>query len=337
MEINSNFKVVNDFEWDEELREWLENYIDEHPHHNTNVLSRSQYIGLPCGVLDSYLAKTYFKPKALGGEGNKTKTSKVEPIIRAYRNRVGGTVRHGYGKPFFETNTWKQMRNALRIALKENAIVVVYGKPGVGKSKALSEFALREMSTAPLIYLCSRNVTAHYFVKALAQELNVKSYGQIAEIEDAIIQKLEKYPRALFADQANFLNERSLGSICQIWEKTRIPIALVGTKTLFDTFMRSTLTEDVRAQLTSRIAIHYLLPELKIEEVMAIVQHSFGVEATDEMVTQIYNITGGIHRNVEMLIARISDLKEKNLDLLDSGEVKMNEIIDIAGSRLMIA
>lgn len=337
MEINSKLRVINDFEWDEELREWLENYILEHPNHDSSVLSRSQFIGLPCGVLDSYLAKTYFTAKALGGEGNKTKKSKVEPTIRAYRNRIGGTIRHGYGKPFFETNTWKQMRNALRIALKENAIIVAYGKPGVGKSKSLNEFALREMSNAPLIILCSRNVTAGYFVKAIATELNVKNYGQIAEIEDAIIQRLEKSPRPLFVDQANYLNERSLGSVCHIWEKTKIPIALVGTKALFDAFMRSTLTEDVRAQLTSRIAIHYLLPELSIEEVKAIVQHSFGTETTDEIIAQIYNLTGGIHRNVEMLITRVLDLKEKNLDLLDSGEVKMSEIINIAGSRLMIA
>lgn len=337
MKIEANLELINDFEWDEELRCWLEKYISEYPQHNTNVLSRSQFIGLPRGVIDSYLAKTYFLPKAMGGEGNDSEKSKVEPTIRAYRNRIGGTARHGYGKPFFETNAWKQMRSALRIALKENAIIVAYGKPGIGKSKSLNEFALREMSNAPLIILCSRNITAWYFVRSIAKQLNVKCSGQIPEIEDAIIEKLGKYPRALFVDQANFLNDRSLGSVCHIWEKTKIPIALIGTKALFDAFMKSTLTEDVRAQLTSRIAIHYLLPELNIEEVKAIVQHSFADETTNEIIAQIYNITGGIHRNIEMLINRAADLKEKNLDLLKTGEVEMSEIINIAGSRLMIA
>jgi DNA transposition AAA+ family ATPase len=337
METNSNLHLIGNFEWDEELRRWLENYIKDYPHHNTNVLSRSQYISIPRTVLDSYLAGKYFLAKAIGGEGNNPKKSKVEPAIRAYREKVGGTVQHGYGKPFFQTNVWKHMRNALRIALDENAIVVVYGKPGVGKSKALHEFALREMSRAPLIVLCSRNITASFFVKYIAEELRVKNYGSIADIENEICKKLQKRPYSIFVDQANFLGERSFGSICQFWEKAKISIALVGTRDLYDSFMKSTLTEDVRAQLTSRIAIHYSLPELELEEVKAIIQHTLGVEATDEVIAQIYNITGGIHRNVDMILARILDLKSKNFELLDSKEIDMKEIITVAGSRLMIA
>jgi hypothetical protein len=80
-----------------------------------------------------------------------------------------------------------------------------------------------------------------------------------------------------------------------------------------------------------------LLPELDIKEVKAIVSHSLGEDTTDGMVAQIYNITGGIHRNVDMLITRVSDLKAKNFDLLDSKEIDMSEIINIAGSRLMIS
>ncbi|MGI8468373.1 MAG: AAA family ATPase [Pyrinomonadaceae bacterium] len=340
MKINSNPQLTeddyNNF-WDEELRQWLEEYIIKYPHHDTAVLSRSQYIGIPRGVLDLYLEKKFFLPKGFGGEGNNSKTSKVEPAIRAYRSKIGAFARHGYGKRFFETSTWKQMRHALKIALDENVIIVAYGKPGVGKSKALSEFSLRETTNAPITMLCSRNVTATYFVKYIADKLKVRGHGQIAEIEDSICDKLIKYPRPLFVDQANFLSERSLGSVCHIWEKAKIPIALIGTTALYNSFMKSTLTEDVRAQLTSRIAIHYLLPELELSEVKAIVEYSFGEEATNEMIAQIYNITGGIHRNVDMIIARILHLKAKNFESLESKEIDMENLIAVAGSRLMIS
>lgn len=101
--------------------------------------------------------------------------------------------------------------------------------------------------------------------------------------------------------------------------------------------MRSTLTQDVRAQLTSRIALHYLLLELEIDELKGIIAYSLGSEATDEIILQIYNITGGIYRNVDMLINRIADLKNKNADSLASNEVTLEEIVNIAGSRLMIS
>src|SRR5215475_12970724 len=67
----------------------------------------------------------------------------------------------------------------------------------------------------------------------------------------------------------------------------------VGTKTLVGNFYQSKLTEDVRGQLTSRIALHYLLPELTKVETESIIRHALGEEATDEMIEQIHQATGG--------------------------------------------
>jgi len=120
-----------------------------------------------------------------------------------------------------------------------------------------------------------------------------------------------------------------------LWEKARIPIVLVGTKALFDRFMSSRMTEDVRAQLSSRVALHYLLPELTIKEVKGILKRGLGELATDDIVAQVYNEIGGIHRHVDMIVPRILDLKERNEDRLAAGEVKMSQIVTIAASRLM--
>ncbi len=38
---------------------------------------------------------------------------------------------------------------------------------------------------------------------------------------------------------------------------------------------------------------------------------------------------------MDMIVPKIMELKERNLDKLESGEVKMLQIIKIAGSRLM--
>src|ERR1043165_5051309 len=130
--LNENkLKTVGDKPlWDEELRTWLERYINEHPHHTTEILSRSQYISLPRRILNEYLEGTYFLPKKSGGRGLKTDNSRVEPLIRRFRESIEGPLRHGYAKTFVQTLTWVRVQNACETAIKENAIVVIYGRPG---------------------------------------------------------------------------------------------------------------------------------------------------------------------------------------------------------------
>ena len=118
--------------WDEELRGWLEGYIKRHPHHSSDVLSRSQYIGIPRAILDDYLEGTYFLPKISGGKGNSARSSGVEEAVRRFREKIEGAARHDYARSFLETRTWVQVQTACDTAIKRNAIVLVYGVPAVG-------------------------------------------------------------------------------------------------------------------------------------------------------------------------------------------------------------
>lgn len=227
------------------------------------------------------------------------------------------------------------MQSACETAIREKAIVVVYGKPGVGKSRCLLEFARRNMLTAPLFILCSRNVTFSYFAKKLARGVGLSQSAITPMLEDNVGVKLLRYPRPLFIDQANHLCERGLGTVCHIWESANVPIVLAGAKSLYDTFMRSQLTEDVRAQLSSRIALYYEMPVLAIAEAKTIIQRGLGGIATDEVVALIYNLTGGVHRHIDMIIPRILDLMAKNEKQVTREELTMKDIISTASSRLM--
>lgn len=320
---------------DEELRRWLAKYIAEHPHHTTLVLSRSQHIGVSRTALDAYLDGTYFLPKESGGMGVSPANSTIEKKVRAFREQVEGTVRHGYANTFVETRSWMQIQQACATAINENVIVVVYGKPGVGKSRGLTEFAVRKMTTSPVHLLCSANITTRYFVQLIARELGIDDRPPTAKLEDLIAERLKRNPRPIFIDQANYLNEKALGTVCYVWEKARVPVVLAGTKDLFELFTTSRLTEDVRAQLSSRVAMHYPLVELAPAEVKAIVKRALGEDATDEAIAQIMNMTAGVHRHVDMIIPRILDLKQRNEDRLRSGEYTMQDIVTTAGRRLM--
>jgi DNA transposition AAA+ family ATPase len=334
---DSKLKIVGDKPlWDEELRAWLEKYIAEHPHHTSEILARSHYIGLSRAILDEYLEGTYFLPKHSGGRGHKSEGSRVEPLIRRFRESIEGPIRHGYTKTFVQTRTWSRVQSACETAIREKAIVVIYGKPGVGKSRCLLEFARRNMLTAPVFVLCSRNITFSYFAQRLARGLALSERAMTPKLEDNMVAKLSRYPRPLFIDQANYLGERALGTICHIWESAQVPVVLAGTKSLYETFMSSQLIEDVRAQLSSRIALYYELPELSVSEAKAIIQRGLGSIATDEVVAQICTATGRIHRHIDMIIPRILDIKALNEEQLARGELSIRDIISTASSRLML-
>jgi DNA transposition AAA+ family ATPase len=323
---------------DESLRQWLAEYIEAHPQHDTSILQREQFIGMSRTALDAYLNGMYFLPKENGGQGVDPKNSKLERLVRAFRDRIEGTVRHGYAQTFVETRTWLQLQQACSTAINENVIVVVYGKPGVGKTRSLAEYATAKMTgTLPIQILCSRNITTRYFVQKLARAIGLDDRATTARLEDLIAEKLRRSPRPVFVDQANYLNEKALGSICYVWDIARVPVVLVGTRDLYELFITSRLTEDVRAQLSSRVAMHYPLAELTTAEVSSIIKRALGDEATDENIAAIINVTGGVHRHVDMIIPRVNELKKRNETKLKNKEITMKDIIETAGRRLMTA
>jgi DNA transposition AAA+ family ATPase len=322
--------------WDEELRGWLENYIKANQHHTAEVLSRSQYIGVPRTILAEYLEGVYFLPKKLGGRGNSVGKSEVEESIRRFREKIEGTARHDYTKNFLETRTWVQVQTACSTAVNRNAIVLVYGEAGVGKSRCLSEYARRSMITAPVQVMCSQNITTLYFAQKLASKLGLSEHSTAARLEDRVAERLRRTPRALFIDQANFLSEKALGTICYVWEVARVPVVLVGTKSLYELFTSSRLTEDVRSQLSSRIEMHYPLSGLSLGEAKAIIQRGLGKYGNDdEDIAQIYNIAGGLMRQTGTLMKNLLESIALNREALETGKVTLKELIAKAGSKLL--
>ena len=279
---------------DEDLRLWLEKYIAEHPHLTTTVLGRSDHTGVSRTALDQILDGTYFQAKELGGAGVNPKTSGVEQKIRSYREKVEGVVSGGTSIGFMETVAYRRLCMAWDTAVKEKVIVVAYSDPGAGKTHPLGQLLVRRMTTMPISILCSRNVTTGYFVQRLAEEAGLSIHYSIPRLEDMVADKLKKNPRGIVVDQANYLNERGLGTVCHIWERARVPIMLVGTKDLYNLFTTSNMTQDVRAQLTSRVAVHYELSKLTKQEAKTLLQRALGKDATDENVAKILEVTGGV-------------------------------------------
>jgi DNA transposition AAA+ family ATPase len=319
----------------EKLRLWLVNHIGEHPHLSTRELARS--MGSNRTALDQFIAGKYFLPREQGGQGVNPGNSNLERLVQAYRERVEGTNRHGYAGSFVRTRTFFQVQKACGTALEENAIVVVYGPPGVGKSRCLLEFSVGNQRRLPISILCSRNITPKYFCEVIAAELEVPHRGaSIPRIEDSIAAKLVKSPRVLFIDQANYLSEKSLGTICYVWDKARVPVVLLGTNELHNLFVTSKLTEDVRKQLSRRVALHYPLEPLTADELKTLIKRALGDAASDEVIAEIGRETGGLFGYVDAMLPRTLELMKTHAADLDAGRITMTQIIHKAAAKLML-
>ena len=144
---------------DEELRQWFQKYLEDHPHLTTTNLASQ--IGKSRAALDQYLAGKYFLPKANGGQGVDPKNSNIEPLLRTFRKKVDGLLSNETnGKTgFISTRTWYQVKKAIETAMDEHLIIVVYGPPGVGKTHALGHFLVENMVSTPIHLDPSPNVT----------------------------------------------------------------------------------------------------------------------------------------------------------------------------------
>ena len=63
---------------------------------------------------------------------------------------------------------------------------------------------------------------------------------------------------------------------------------------------------------------------------------ALGPDATEEVITMIHSVTGGIFRSVDMMIPWLLELKQRNEKKLAEGSVKMQYLVKTAASRLMI-
>jgi DNA transposition AAA+ family ATPase len=331
----STLKVAaNQQTHDEELRLWLEEHLKSHANLNVNILARSTHTGVHVSTLKPYLEGTYFLPKEAGGHGVKPGGGNVEAKIRAYRETVEGVVVEGYSTSFVKGRAWHQFTAACNMAIKERSIVVIYSPPGSGKTRCKQEY-LTVNATMPIDILCSAVITTKHFVEMIAASLSITEKLPVSQLTEMIAKRLRNNVRPIMVDQANYLNEKALGILCHFWEVAKVPIILIGTADLYKLFTSSDMTQDVRSQLSSRVAMHCELFTLSLTEFKTIVgkafdketvkllEDLFGEHGIDFAIGRLFELCGGFtnerqesvganHRHMTMVAPRFINMLHKN-------------------------
>lgn len=335
-------KLVGDAPpWDVELQLWLETYVKDHPHINLKKLSSSEFIGQHGYINEStlrlYMEGRYYLAKEKGGFGTQYKSdNNIERILREFRARIDSQLYLGHGKEFIETKTWRQVQHACTVAIKENEIVVVWGKYGIGKTRSIREFADRNLQRQPMYILCSALVTPRSLLKRLATEFRIQGTGgkSMDELLDLIAKRLQRQPRAIFIDQANYLDRKGLGILCHLWEVAKTPILICGTQTLFDNFHADGRTvSDELGQLASRVRVFIPLAELSLKETVSIVKR-YLPDFDEAYVEHVYDVTRHNHRHLDKGMPDLIAIWNHERERVRSGEVKIEDIVGRAFARL---
>ena len=211
--------------------------------------------------------------------------------------------------PFVPTATARKVTETVRLAHIEGEITVVYGEAGLGKTVALKQYA-KEHADAVLIEV-DPGYTAKVLLEDLCGKLSVNVRGNLHELLEAVINKLQDSGRLIIIDEAELLPYRALEVLRRIHDKTGIGIVLAGMPRLIAN-LRGKRGEFV--QLYSRIAfalnLGNRLPELDVFSIAGSVD--LDTRDPDEVNKALNEVSNGNTRRLSKLLKGVVHLSRIN-------------------------
>ncbi|WP_052719374.1 AAA family ATPase [Halomonas sp. HG01] len=169
-----------------------------------------------------------------------------------------------------ETPSARAVLSALSFAQMAEAVSVIYGGAGVGKTTTLARYR----DQAPNVWVVTATPAASApgpILARIAQVLGIRASGAVHVVEANIIERVSETRGLLVIDEAQHLTHRALDAIRSIHDAAGIGLALVGNEIVY-----SQLTGGSRsvgfAQLFSRVAKRVRLSRAKDADVTALLE-----------------------------------------------------------------
>ncbi|MBS9777603.1 MAG: AAA family ATPase [Gammaproteobacteria bacterium] len=250
-------------------------------------------IGISDGALSSYLGGNY-----------KGSIDNVEKKITDYFDRVEAKERDFIQAPdFIETGTSKQIFKALDFAQIAQCINVIYGASGVGKTKALQQYAQR-YSNVWLITASPSRATLAEILHELALEVGLadvpKRKGPVSRM---LRKKLSGTSGLVIVDEADHLPYDALEELRIMQEETGIGMVFVGNDKVYTRLRGGSNQHHEFARLWSRIAKRVSIQKCKKSDISAVAT-AWGLEEDEDCIsamTEIVTKGGGLRSLTQTL------------------------------------
>ncbi|HDO7098929.1 MULTISPECIES: AAA family ATPase [Klebsiella] len=216
--------------------------------------------GISTGAISQFIQGEY--------RGNNTNVAgKLSVWLENRRRR---TTEMPVAPDFIQTRTVKQIWDALQYAQLAQCITVIYGNSGVGKTRALQQFAADRPNVWLITVSPSRSSLSECLYE-LALELGIgdapRRSGQLGR---AIRRKLRGTNGVVLVDEADHLDYSVLEELRILQEETGVGLALIGNHQVYGKLTGGSSRNMDFARLFSRIAKKVSILKTKKADVEAI-------------------------------------------------------------------
>ena len=236
--------------------------------------------GVNAGALSAYLNDNY--------KGN---IADVEAKLTAYLEKKAVQAREFVEAPaFIETATSRQIFKTLEFAQIANCLATVYGMSGVGKTKAIQEFAKSHANVWLVTASPSRSSLSEILYE-IALELGIsdapRRKGTLSRL---IARKIKGTEGLLIVDEADHLPYEALEELRIMQEEAGIGLVLVGNDKVYTRMKGGISPSHEYARLWSRVAKNTSIQKTKKADTQAVAQ-AWGLETDEEALKVMQSIT----------------------------------------------
>lgn len=196
------------------------------------------------------------------------------------------------------------MEKLINRPLNAPGMGLIFGEPGLGKSKAILWWAMRNSA---VIITAKNQMTVKWFLSDLLQELGeTPLQHNNAYLFQQVVAKLTDKPKVLIVDEIDYLinQQRVIETLRDLHDKTGIPVLMVGMGLVDKKLSR-------HKHLFDRVIEIYKFQPFDFEDVKNIVQTICEVEVSEDAVEFIFKQTNRFRQLIKV-ISKIENIADTN-------------------------
>ncbi|KQI67979.1 hypothetical protein AN189_12950 [Loktanella sp. 3ANDIMAR09] len=218
---------------------------------------------------------------------------------------------------FVQTKNWQRFQDGLRglntRGAEECRLVVIDGKPGLGKTTILSRWAVQERC----VYLRAKSEWTPYWLlgEILTECQEALPHGQEKRM-NAVLATLSRQAQsadmakrqfAVVIDEADHVAKKAsmVELIRDITDLAAVPVILVGMGTIRDQLKRF-------PQVSSRVSRYVGFRPADVDDVRRFLNERCRVKIADDLVYFVHKATGGYNRELMEAIVSLDEVAMRN-------------------------
>jgi DNA transposition AAA+ family ATPase len=216
-------------------------------------------------------------------------------------------------KEFAKTSNVRAFLDAMT-RLKSRAegipgMALVYGRPGLGKTKTALWWTLQDQSNA-IFVRTKKLMTGRWLLEEIAAELGEAPKNKVSELYRQVRDRLIDNPRTVIVDEVDYLayDARVIETLRDIHDDTDVPMVFIGMQEADRKLRRYT-------HLFSRFSEVVLFDKLTLADVVSIAEQICETKISKDGTAFIHRESDGFRRIMVWLyraehLARVNGLKE---------------------------